>query len=175
MLDGIIFYRIFGMPLLLYLGIFALVSILVTAAIALRRITRSSVRWHHRMAYLSIGLALVHGTLGLMGEFGSVGPGLAGYSGESRNYSGATDGKQLFESYCSRCHPEGGNIVYPDMPIKGSRRLSDFRTFQRFVRDPRMPDGSTGPMPPFSEKQLSDEQVKELYIFLLAGGGLKGK
>ena len=61
------------------------------------------------------------------------------------------------------------------MPIKGSGRLSDFQTFHRFIRDPRMPDGSTGPMPSFSEKQLSDEQVKELYRYIISEGGLKNK
>ncbi len=161
LLDGIIYYRIFGMPLLLYVGILALLSILITAAIALRGVTRSSVRWHHKMAFLSIGLALVHGTLGIMGEFRSGSPGIYG--------------KQIFETNCSRCHPEGGNIFYPDMPIKGSGRLSDFQTFHRFIRDPRMPDGSTGPMPSFSEKQLSDEQVKELYRYIISEGGLKNK
>ena len=38
LLDGIIYYRIFGMPLLLYVGILALLSILITAAIALEEL-----------------------------------------------------------------------------------------------------------------------------------------
>ena len=33
----------------------------------------------------------------------------------------------------------------------------------------------TGPMPSFSEKQLSDEQVKELYRYIISEGGLKNK
>jgi len=173
--DGIIYYRIFGMPLLLYMGILALLSLFITAMIAFRKVTRTSVRWHHWMAFLSIGLALVHGTLGILGEFGSGGSRIAGYSEEARNYSGPAYGKQIFESNCSGCHPDGGNVVYPDMPIEGSGRLSDFQTFHRFIRDPRMPDGSTGPMPLFSEKQLSDEQVKELYRYIISEGGLKNK
>ena len=52
-------------------------------------------RWHHRMAFLSIGLALVHGTLGILGEFGSGGPRIAGYSEEARNYSGRRMGNRF--------------------------------------------------------------------------------
>ena len=163
------------MPLLVYMGILALLSILITAAIAHRRVTRSSVRWHHGIAFLSIGLALVHGTLGILVEFGSGGPRIAGYSEKARNYSGPAYGKQIFDSNCSRCHPDVRIIVYPDMPIKGSGRLSDFQTFYRFIRDPRMPDGSTGPMLSFSEKQLSDEQVRELYRYIISERGLKNK
>ena len=174
-LDGIIYYQIFGAPLLLYLGILALLSILITAMIALRKATRSTVRWHHGMAFLSIGLALIHGTIGILGEFKSGGLRIAGYSEEAWNYSRPSYGKHIFDANCSRCHPDGGNIVYTDMPIKGSKRLSDFQTFYRFIRDPRMPDGLKGPMPSFSEEQLSDEHVKELYRFIISEGGLNSK
>ncbi|HMK50367.1 MAG TPA: cytochrome c [Thermodesulfovibrionales bacterium] len=173
--DAIIYYRIFGIPVLLYVGGFALLSILITAAIALRRVTRSSIRWHHRMAFLSIGLALLHGTMGLLGEFRSNGFGSRGHPEGIRSLSGPGEGRELFAHYCSRCHPDGGNTLYPDMPLKGSRRLSDLQTFKRFIRDPRMPDGSGGLMPAFSEEEISDRQAEELYRFIISEGVLKGK
>lgn len=76
-------------------------------------------------------------------------------------------GKQIFEQRCSGCHPRGGNVIMPDMPLLGSSKLSRFNTFIGFIREPKMPDGSKGPMPAFGEKEISHQQAEQLYHYLV--------
>jgi hypothetical protein len=67
MLQEITYYLIFGRPLILYLGIITLCSLLVTASMAvlsLRGVMKIRFIWHFRMAKLTICLALIHGMLG---------------------------------------------------------------------------------------------------------------
>jgi len=70
MLEYITYYPIFGKPLIMYLGIFTLLSLLITASIAILnirfRIFTIPFYWHPRMAALTILLALIHGILGLL-------------------------------------------------------------------------------------------------------------
>lgn len=66
---NIAYYLIFGKPLILYIGILTLTSFLITASIAIlnkKGIHKIPFKWHSRMAAVSIALALVHGTLGLL-------------------------------------------------------------------------------------------------------------
>lgn len=73
MFSAIAGYPIFGLPLALYLGIIALLCLLVTAAISTlnkRRIRFLSMKWHIRMAYVTIAFALVHGSLILLSMLG---------------------------------------------------------------------------------------------------------
>ncbi len=63
---------IFGKPLIMYLGILTLLSFLATAAVGvmnIRGITTIPFVWHLRLAGLSICLALIHGTLGVLAYF----------------------------------------------------------------------------------------------------------
>ncbi len=72
MLESITYYQIFGKPLIFYLGIIVLSSFLFTALIAIlnkRGINKISIKWHSRMAILSIILALIHGVLGILAYF----------------------------------------------------------------------------------------------------------
>lgn len=72
MFKSIAYYLIFGKPLILYLGILTLLSFLFTASIAimnLKGIHKIPFAWHHRMAIISISLALIHGTLGILSYF----------------------------------------------------------------------------------------------------------
>ena len=69
MLQEISYALIFGKPLIMYLGIITLTAFLVTASIAIlnrRGIHRIPFRWHPRCAALAIGLAVIHGTLGVL-------------------------------------------------------------------------------------------------------------
>ena len=77
-----------------------------------------------------------------------------------------TQGAEIFNLNCNRCHPNGGNIIVPNLPLSGSSRLSDFETFLTFIRNPKMPDGSEGVMPAFSQRHISDEEAKTLYQYI---------
>jgi len=77
-----------------------------------------------------------------------------------------TQGAEIFNLNCSRCHPNGGNIIVPDLPLSGSGKLSDFKTFLTFIRNPKMPDGSEGVMPAFSQRHISDKEAKTLYQYI---------
>lgn len=76
-------------------------------------------------------------------------------------------GEKLFRANCSSCHPNGGNVISPALPVKGSSRLKDPATFLSFVRNPTLPDGSQGAMPPFSDEEISDHTVHELYQYIV--------
>lgn len=72
MLTNISYYLIFGRPLIMYLGILTLSSFLFTAYIGfmnLRGKTKIPLRWHFRMAGISLTLAIIHGILGIAAYF----------------------------------------------------------------------------------------------------------
>lgn len=79
-----------------------------------------------------------------------------------------TAGARIFNANCSRCHPNGGNIIVPDLPLKGSSKLASFKSFLGWIRNPLMPDGSEGAMPAFSRKQISDQQARILYRYIIS-------
>ncbi len=76
-------------------------------------------------------------------------------------------GMQIFDHKCSGCHPQGGNAIMPNLPLTGASELAQFDTFLSFIRDPRMPDGAKGPMPPFPEKEISQPQAEQLYQYIV--------
>lgn len=72
MIAQIAYYQILGKPLILYLGILTILSFLFTASIAImnaRGIHKIPFKWHPRMAKISIGLAILHGLLGILSYF----------------------------------------------------------------------------------------------------------
>jgi hypothetical protein len=72
MFTEISYILIFGRPLIMYLGIVTLLSFLTTASIAIlnmKGIKTIPFEWHPRLAVLSIGLALIHGMLGILAYF----------------------------------------------------------------------------------------------------------
>ena len=81
-------------------------------------------------------------------------------------------GAKIFNDNCRVCHQNGGNLVVPSIPLRGSLKLASFDIFLSFIREPRMPDGLKGPMPAFSKEQISDEQAKELYQYVTSKQGL---
>ena len=68
---------------------------------------------------------------------------------------------QLFKEQCSACHAGGGNVVNPKMPLKGGTLLKTYAAFLSQIRKPQPP------MPTFSTAQISDEQAKGLYDYIL--------
>lgn len=78
-------------------------------------------------------------------------------------------GQKIFVSHCSGCHVNGGNIFFPNLPLRSAPQLQSYETFIAFVRNPRLPDGSKGPMPVFTEQKLSDPQAHDLYAYIVNG------
>ncbi len=97
-----------------------------------------------------------------------------GYFGGQLVFGGATPpatqetaaGGKIFEARCSGCHPNGGNVIRPNLPLRRAPQLASEDTFRRFLRDPRLPDGSQGPMPVFSPQTISDQDVQALYQYV---------
>ena len=101
----------------------------------------------------------------------------AGLNNSEKNDEGVTseqleNGEKIFNAYCRVCHVNGGNIINPRFPLRGSQRLATVKTFLSFIRNPRMPDGSSGAMPSFSESQISDKEAENLYRYFLSQNGL---
>ena len=66
-------YMIFGVPVVIYLGIIAVTCLLFTAAISIlnkRKIRVISMKWHSRVAYITIFFALCHGLLVILSSLG---------------------------------------------------------------------------------------------------------
>ena len=78
------------------------------------------------------------------------------------------NGEKIFNAKCRVCHVNGGNIINPRLPLRGSQKLADFKTFLSFIRNPKMPDGSQGTMPSFSESQISNNEAENLYKYFLS-------
>jgi hypothetical protein len=78
-------------------------------------------------------------------------------------------GRKIFVNHCSGCHPTGGNIFFPNLPLRTSPQLKSYQTFIEFVRNPTLPNGSRGPMPVFTQGKLSDSQAEELYSYIIHG------
>jgi len=96
----------------------------------------------------------------------------SGKSDERATSEQLENGEKIFNAYCRVCHVNGGNIINPRFPLRGSQKLSDFKTFLSFIRSPQMPDGSRGAMPSFSESQISQKDAENLHTYFLSQNGL---
>jgi len=81
------------------------------------------------------------------------------------------NGQELFRSNCSGCHPYGSNIVDPKAELRGSDYTANEKTFIRWIRDPKLDNGSRGPMPPFTPSRISDAQASELLAYIIKSMG----
>lgn len=66
---AIAYFEILGRPVVFYLGIIAFFSFCFTASIALlnrRGIHKIPLKWHFRLAKISLGLAATHGLLAFL-------------------------------------------------------------------------------------------------------------
>ncbi|MGR9115672.1 MAG: DUF2231 domain-containing protein [Gammaproteobacteria bacterium] len=78
-------------------------------------------------------------------------------------------GRKIFVNRCSGCHANGGNILYPNLPLRTAPQLESYQQFSEFIRNPRLPNGKVGPMPAFKPNKLSDQQLRDLYDYVLHG------
>lgn len=72
-LQKIAYFSILGKPVVMYLGIITLLSLLFTASISimnLRGIHYIPFKWHPRMARVTIALAFLHGLLAISAYLG---------------------------------------------------------------------------------------------------------
>jgi len=98
---------------------------------------------------------------------GYVGGGLI-YS-DTQHKTPETDvaGMTVFNGNCAGCHPKGGNIMEPTLPVLNSAKTADLNTFSAFIRSPKMPDGKPGAMPSFPPEKISDQQASELLKYIV--------
>jgi mono/diheme cytochrome c family protein len=99
----------------------------------------------------------------------------SGKSDEKATSKQLGNGENIFNDSCRACHVNGGNIIDSRFPLRGSQKLADFKTFLAFIRNPGMPDGSSGAMPSFSESQISDKWAENLYNYIISKKGLNLK
>ncbi len=97
-----------------------------------------------------------------------------GYYGGNLVYGGAKPkapeafvaGMDIFNKNCVSCHPKGGNVIVPTLPVLNSASTQNLATFLAFIRDPKRRNGSAGAMPSFSSTKVSDQQAGELYNYI---------
>lgn len=77
-----------------------------------------------------------------------------------------TIGAKIYHTHCGACHPYGGNILNPKLPIIGSTQLANFSDFLAYNRHPQRPDGSRAIMPAFSRKMISNQEMEELFNYI---------
>jgi uncharacterized membrane protein len=83
-------------------------------------------------------------------------------------------GQKIYQAHCSACHPNGGNALMANMPIRGSDKLANFQTFNDFIRKPQLPGGAKGPMPGFNYQKISHQEAKGLYDYVRQEFGKAG-
>ncbi|MGD0504128.1 MAG: c-type cytochrome [Steroidobacteraceae bacterium] len=97
-----------------------------------------------------------------------------GYFGGQLVYGGKTpigttqfqSGQKLFENHCSGCHAHGGNSIMSHFPLRDAPELDKFEDFLTFIREPKLPGGVDGPMPPFAQSTISAEEAREVYDYI---------
>jgi uncharacterized membrane protein len=83
-------------------------------------------------------------------------------------------GRKIFDTDCSGCHPQGRNVIMPNMPIHGSNKLANLQTFTAFIRSPHLDNGSKGPMPDWPPAKISDQEARVLYDYVKQAFGGAG-
>ena len=76
-------------------------------------------------------------------------------------------GATLYNQTCSACHPNGGNSIKQNLPLKPAPQLVTFDTFLAYIRSPKARDGSTTIMPPFPADKLSEENAQKIYQYIV--------
>jgi uncharacterized membrane protein len=80
---------------------------------------------------------------------------------------GINDGEKLYAVNCGSCHPNGGNLINPSLPVINSPTLKSLDTFINYSRNPRRPNGPPGTMPVVSKEKLSDQQLRKIYQYII--------
>ena len=73
----------------------------------------------------------------------------------------------IFEANCAVCHPGGRSVSNPQVALRNTAQLANFEAFVNQLREPKLPNGSPGAMPPIPKETLSDQQAWELYQYII--------
>jgi mono/diheme cytochrome c family protein len=79
---------------------------------------------------------------------------------------GLNNGGKLYAVNCGTCHPNGGNLIKPSLPVVNSPMVKSLDTFTNYSRNPKRPDNSPGSMPAISKDKLSDKELKQIYQYI---------
>jgi mono/diheme cytochrome c family protein len=79
---------------------------------------------------------------------------------------GLNNGGKLYAVNCGTCHPNGGNLIKPSLPVVNSPMVKSLDTFINYSRKPMRPDNSPGSMPAISKEKLSDKELKQIYQYI---------
>lgn len=82
------------------------------------------------------------------------------FSGNSQADQQYITGAKLYDTSCGGCHPNGGNVLNPGKPVKGSPKLLDFPAFLSWIRSP------SASMPAFPESAIREEEALALYNYV---------
>jgi len=139
-------------PIKLKLVLAVILFILLTAAVFFGRRGETAPKG---LILASVTLAVITATL--LGWFGV----RLVYGGKAQDVPASyQEGEKIFTARCSGCHPGAGNVIDPDKPIRGASSLNDPRAFISVIRNPKKP------MPALSPAQLSDQDARELYLYI---------
>ena len=76
-------------------------------------------------------------------------------------------GATLYNQTCRACHPNGGNSIKQNLPLKTAPQLVTSDTFLAYIRNPKARDGSKTIMPPFPADKLSGEDAQKIYQYIV--------
>jgi hypothetical protein len=154
-------------PIKMKLGLALLLFLLLIGADIQGRMVQRKSRGFPTTYILCVVNVVALGYFGGELVFGTRSPGGSGTVKERRVSA------EQFTKNCSSCHPNGGNVIKPNLPLRGAPQLTDFPTFLVYVRSPKARDGSETVMPPFPADRLAEEQAKEIYDYVVTafGGG----
>ena len=71
----------------------------------------------------------------------------------------APDGSKIYANNCAACHANGGNIVDPKKPVKGSKVLATKQSFKENLLKPK------GSMTAFPQIANNDADLSALYEY----------
>ena len=88
-------------------------------------------------------------------------------AGQKTQVVGIEISGEEFNKSCSPCHPNGGNSIKENLPVKRAPQLVTFDVFLAYIRNPKARDGSKTIMPPFPADRLSEQQAREVYQYIV--------
>ncbi len=143
--------------------IYLALPLLVLMGIALLIVSRAESRIRNRVIgiVLCFAVAVAWGWSGMHPAFGEEKGAKPAMSGDVKA------GAELYEDTCKTCHPDGGNSMDPDLPVKGSKMLVNFDTFLQYLRGKKSLPGKTREMPTFASYEISDDQARDLYRYII--------
>jgi mono/diheme cytochrome c family protein len=83
----------------------------------------------------------------------------------------AAAGQKVFADNCASCHPGGGNVVDPGLPLRTSKRIGSQASLTAFIRAPSRTDGKENQMPGFPPDAVSDPQAADLFAYVSSMAG----